>query len=131
MEDLGIAQNVRFVNRYLTQKEIIQYLTLSDVYMTPYLGKDQAVSGTLAYAVGYGRVIVSTPYSYAREMLADGRGLLAKFRNSASLANCILEVIQNPDKQAEMEKKTLELGKTMMWSQIAEKYFALFQDVIR
>jgi glycosyltransferase involved in cell wall biosynthesis len=129
--DLGIAQNVRFVNRYLTQEEIIQYLTLSDVYMTPYLGKDQAVSGTLAYAVGYGRVIVSTPYSYAREMLADGRGLLAKFRNSASLANCILQVIQNPDKQAEMEKKTLELGKTMMWSQIAEKYFALFKDVIR
>jgi len=131
VEDLGIAQNVRFVNRYLTQEEIIQYLTLSDVYMTPYLGKDQAVSGTLAYAVGYGRVIVSTPYSYAREMLADGRGLLAKFRNSASLANCILQVIQNPDKQAEMEKKTLELGKTMMWSQIAEKYFALFKDVIR
>ncbi len=77
-----------FVNRYLTKEEIIRYLTLSDVYMTPYLGKDQAVSGTLAYAVGYGRVIVSTPYPYASEMLADGRGLLADFA-----APCHLKIV--------------------------------------
>jgi len=78
-----------FVDKYLTRDEIMNYLQLSDIYMTPYLGKDQAVSGTLAYAVGYGRVIISTPYSYAKEMLAEGRGLLAEFEDADSLANIL------------------------------------------
>lgn len=128
--DLGIENNVRFVNRYLTKEEIIRYLCLSDVYMTPYLGKEQAVSGTLAYAVGYGCVIVSTPYPYAQEMLAEGRGLLAKFRNAPSLAKCILEVLEHPEKQTEMEQKTLALGKEMTWSRVAEKYFSVFCDAL-
>ena len=126
--ELGVSNNIRFVNRYLTKEEIIRYLTLSDAYMTPYLGKDQAVSGTLAYAVGYGRVIVSTPYPYAREMLADGRGFLAKFRSTVSLETCILEILRHPDKKAEMEKKALLLGRTMMWSQVAAKYLLVFRE---
>ncbi len=130
VENFGISKNVRFVNRYLTKEEIIRYLALSDVYMTPYLGKDQAVSGTLAYAVGYGRVIVSTPYSYARVMLADGRGLLAEFRDAGSLAECLCRVMEHPDLQAEMEKKTLALGKTMMWSRVAENYLAMFRKAL-
>lgn len=128
--DFGISENVRFVNRYLTKEEIIRYLAMSDVYMTPYLGKDQAVSGTLAYAVGYGRVIVSTPYPYAAEMLADGRGLLAKFRSAVSLSKCILEVLRHPEQQEEMEKKTLELGKNMMWSHVAENYLSIFNQSV-
>lgn len=128
--DLGIENNVRFVNRYLTKEEIIRYLCLSDIYMTPYLGKEQAVSGTLAYAVGYGCVIVSTPYPYAQEMLAEGRGLMAKFRNAPSLAKCILEVLEHPEKQAEMEQKTLALGKEMTWSRVAEKYFSAFCEAL-
>lgn len=126
--ELGVSENVRFVNRYLTKEEIIRYLTLSDVYMTPYLGRDQAVSGTLAYAVGYGRVIVSTPYPYANEMLAEGRGLLARFRSTVSFENCILEILRHPDEKAEMEKRTLKLGKTMMWNQVAEKYLSVFRE---
>ena len=126
--DLGISENIRFVNRYLTKEEIIRYLTLSDIYLTPYLGKDQAVSGTLAYAAGCGRVIVSTPYPYAKEMLADGRGLLAKFRSTVSLEECILNILRHPEEKAEMEKKTLRLGKTMMWSQVAAKYLSVFRE---
>ena len=127
----GIEDNVKFVNKYLTQEEIIRYLNLSDVYMTPYLSKDQAVSGTLAYAVGYGRVIVSTPYSYAKEMLADGRGLLAKFRDAQSIASCIGHVIDNPEEKEEMERKTLEIGKTMMWDHVAEQYKDLFCNILK
>lgn len=112
---LGIEEHVKFVDKYLTKEEIIYYLQLSDIYLTPYLGKDQAVSGTLAYAVGYGRVVVSTPYSYAKEMLGGGRGLLADFRDADSLAKCIKYVIANPDKKQEMEKRTLLLGRTMTW----------------
>ncbi len=130
VRDLGISENVRFVNRYLKKEEIIRYLSLSDVYLTPYLGKDQAVSGTLAYAAGYGRVIVSTPYSYARYMLADGRGLLAEFRDAGSLSDCIRKVMENPQLKAEMEKKTHALGKTMMWSRVAENYLNMFREAL-
>ncbi|SHE74505.1 glycosyltransferase family 4 protein [Desulforamulus putei] len=130
VERLGVRDHVQFVNKYLTKEEIIHYLQLSDIYMTPYLGKDQAVSGTLAYAVGYGRVIIATPYSYAREMLADGRGLLAEFEDADSLAKCIKFVLENPDKKKEMEQKTLSIGKTMMWGNIANQYTRLFLNIL-
>lgn len=131
VKNFGLEEKVRFVNRYLKVEEIIRYLQLSDVYMTPYLGKDQAVSGTLAYAVGYGRVIISTPYLYAQEMLSGGRGLLADFRSPAALAEQIEEVMNHPEHQEEMEKRTLELGKTMYWGQVAHNYLRIFQDELQ
>jgi glycosyltransferase involved in cell wall biosynthesis len=130
VEDLGIKENVRFVNKYLSKDEIIQYLQMSDIYMTPYLGKDQAVSGTLAYAVGYGRVIVSTPYSYAKEMLSGRTGLLAEFADSYSLARNIRFIIENPDEKKAMEKKALSLGRSMMWGCVANRYAKLFIDIL-
>ena len=131
VNEFDLKHNVHFVDKLLTQEEVIQSLVMSDIYMTPYLGKDQAVSGTLAYGVGYGRVIVSTPYRYAEEMLAGGRGLLAKFRDSASLEACILQLLNDPTRVKEMEDLTLELGKTMRWSEIAKIYATLFQEKIR
>ncbi|WHY19749.1 glycosyltransferase family 4 protein [Paenibacillus sp. G2S3] len=130
VEHLDLERNVLFVDKLLTQEEVIQSLVMSDIYMTPYLGKDQAVSGTLAYGVGYGRVIISTPYRYAEEMLAEGRGLLAKFRDSASLEARILQLLNDPTMVKEMEHRTLELGKTMLWSEVAKTYAALFQKQI-
>ncbi|MVB11532.1 D-inositol-3-phosphate glycosyltransferase [Caprobacter fermentans] len=127
VKNFGLEEKVRFVNRYLKIEEIIRYLQLSDVYMTPYLGKDQAVSGTLAYAAGYGRVIISTPYLYAEEMLKDGRGLLADFRSPATLAERIEEVMTHPEQQEEMERRTQELGKTMYWGEVSLHYLHLFQ----
>lgn len=130
VDKLGIREHVQFVNKYLSKDEIIYYLKLSDIYMTPYLSKDQAVSGTLAYAVGYGRVIVSTPYSYAKEMLSEGRGLLAEFNDAHSLAKHIKYVLENPVAKKEMERRTLSLGKTMMWENVADHYTKLFIDTI-
>lgn len=130
VDRLGISEHVRFVDKYLTKDEIIQYLQLSDVYMTPYLGKDQAVSGTLAYAVGYGRVIVSTPYSYAKEMLANGRGLLAEFSDADSLAGHISYALDNPEAKRDMEKRTLSVGRTMMWENVANQYAKIFIDTL-
>ena len=130
VEKLGVGEHVRFVDKYLDKDEIIRYLQMSDIYMTPYLGKDQAVSGTLAYAVGYGRVVVSTPYSYAKEMLADGRGLLARFRDANSLARHILYVLEHPGEKRDMEMRTLSLGRTMMWSNVANQYTRLFIDTL-
>ncbi|HHV29006.1 glycosyltransferase family 4 protein [Acetivibrio mesophilus] len=131
VEQLGIKDYVRFVDKYLSKDEIMNYLQLSDIYMTPYLGKDQAVSGTLAYAVGYGRVIISTPYTYAQEMLAEGRGLLAEFRDSDSLAKHIEYVLGNPEAKKDMEERTLSLGKTMTWENVSDSYSKLFIDIIR
>ncbi|MFC5652641.1 glycosyltransferase family 4 protein [Paenibacillus solisilvae] len=130
VKEFGLNGNVLFVDKLLTQEEVIQSLVMSDIYLTPYLSKDQAVSGTLAYGIGYGRVVVSTPYRYAEEMLAEGRGLLANFRDAASLEACILQLLDNPSQIHEMEKLTHELGKTMMWSEIAKSYAAIFKDNI-
>ncbi|MFA9377449.1 MAG: glycosyltransferase family 4 protein [Lachnotalea sp.] len=130
VEQLGLNENVKFINKYLSKEEIIQYLQLSDIYMTPYLGKDQAVSGTLAYAVGYGKAIVSTPYLYAKEMLGDGRGLLAEFNDADSLARCIKYILQNPTKKAKMERDTIRIGRTMYWDKIAQQYIKVFSDII-
>jgi len=121
-----LGENVKFVNKYLTKNEIMLYLQMSDIYMTPYLSRDQAVSGTLAYAVGTGRAIVSTPYLYAKEMLSNERGLLSKFEDSQSLFNCLKYIIQNPDQKSRMEKNTIKLGKTMYWNIVAKHYTDVF-----
>ncbi|CAI6083553.1 glycosyltransferase family 4 protein [Cohnella sp. JJ-181] len=130
VDRLGLNGHVRFVDKLLTQEEVVHSLVLSDIYMTPYLGREQAVSGTLAYGVGYGRVIVSTPYRYATEMLGGGRGLLAEFRDAKSLETQLLDIMDHPDKKLRMEGRTAELGRQMMWDQIALEYAALIRDVI-
>ncbi|MDD2190461.1 MAG: glycosyltransferase family 4 protein [Eubacteriales bacterium] len=131
VENLDLSNNVEFINKYLSKDEIIDYLQLSDIYMTPYLGKDQAVSGTMAYAVGYGKAIVSTPYLYAKEMLSGGRGFLSEFSNPDSLAENIKNIIKNPDIKARMERDTIKLGGTMYWDKIAQCYLEVFFDIIK
>ena len=126
-----LNEHIRFINKYLTKEEIINYLQVSDIYLTPYLGKDQAVSGTLAYAVGYGKAIVSTPYMYAKEMLSEGRGLLADFSDPVSIARCIKYILQNPDKKKAMEANTLKLGRTMYWDNIAQHYIEVLMKIIK
>jgi glycosyltransferase involved in cell wall biosynthesis len=130
VDKLNLGRNVKFVNKYLTKNEIINYLQLSDIYMTPYLGKDQAVSGTLAYAVGYGKAIVSTPYLYAQEMLSTGNGLLGEFNNPESLSDCMRKILENPMEKERMERETLEIGKTMYWDYVAQKYLDVVSKIL-
>lgn len=130
VDTLGLSDNIKFIDKYLQKDELLEYLKLSDIYMTPYLSKDQAVSGTLAYAVGYGKAIVSTPYNYAVEMLENGRGLLASFKDSNSLAECLGKILSDPALQKEFESKTKAYGKSMMWKNVASNYAKTFIDVI-
>ena len=125
-----IEKNVKFVNKYLTKEEIIEGLQMSDIYMTPYLSKDQAVSGTLAYAIGYGRAIISTPYIYAKEMLSGGRGLLCEFKDPDSIFKCLKYILDNPDEKKRMEKNTIKLGKTMYWNIVAKCYIDMFMNIV-
>jgi polysaccharide biosynthesis protein PslF len=131
VKELGLDSNVIFINKYLTVDEIIQYLQLTDIYMTPYTGKDQAVSGTMAYAVGYGKAIISTPYLYAREMLSEGRGMLARFNDPESLADCINDLLQNPYKRLKMERDIEKTGRTMYWDMVAQQYTDVLLKIIK
>ncbi len=130
VKELDLTENVKFINKYLSKDEIINYLQLSDIYLTPYMGKDQAVSGTMAYAVGYGKAIVSTPYLYAKEMLSERRGMLTKFNNPDDMAKCIEYIIQNPFEKARMERATAKIGKTMYWDKVAREYIDVFLNII-
>jgi polysaccharide biosynthesis protein PslF len=125
--ELGVSRQVRFLNQYLEQKTLIRYLQATDIYLTPYHDRNQITSGTLAYALGCGRAIVSTPYVYAGEALAEGRGVLAEFENPDSIARCVLLYLSNPAFRAETQERALEYGLKMAWPQVAQQYLEVFQ----
>lgn len=129
--ELGVSRQVRFLNQYLEQKTLIRYLQATDIYLTPYHDRNQITSGTLAYALGCGRAIVSTPYVYAGEALAEGRGLLAEFENPESIARCVLLYLGNPAFRAETEARALEYGQMMAWPQVAQQYVDVFRRVAK
>jgi len=128
---LGISSNVAFNNRFLSLSELVRYLCATDIYITPYLNKDQIVSGTLAYALGCGKAIVSTPYLYAEEVLADGRGMLVDFKSPDAIADAILYLLDNPDKRQEMVDKAYKFGRRTAWFNVAIDYLDLFHRVVK
>jgi len=125
--DLGVSRQVRFLNQYLEQKTLIRYLQATDIYLTPYHDRNQITSGTLAYALGCGRAIVSTPYVYAGEALAEGRGVLAEFESPESIARCVLLYLDNPEFRAQTEARALEYGRMTAWPQVGQEYVEVFQ----
>ncbi|MDI6600154.1 MAG: glycosyltransferase family 4 protein [Thermoanaerobacteraceae bacterium] len=132
VEHMHLENNVEFINHYLSLDELGDYLYMTDVYMTPYPNRNQAVSGTLTYAVGCGRAIVSTPYDYALEILGSGRGLIAKSTNNhIELASLIENIIDSPTLKRSLEERAFKLGKTMAWTNVAKQYINLLGLVIQ
>ena len=127
---LGMRDHVKFVNQYLTQREVVDYLLATDVYVTPYLDPNQITSGTLAYALGAGKAIVSTPYLHAKEVLESGRGILVPFRDSAAVAAAVNSVLGDPQRKRELETRAYEYGKEMAWPAIGRRVLALMSDVL-
>ncbi|MFM9873291.1 MAG: glycosyltransferase family 4 protein [Fimbriimonadaceae bacterium] len=121
-EDLGVKDNVKFINEFLPVEDLIGYLSAMDIYVTPYLKPNQITSGTLAYAVGAGKAVISTPYWYAEELLADGTGVLVPFRDSSKIAEAVIEIEKNPIARREMGEKAAQLGNTMLWSEVGRRY---------
>jgi glycosyltransferase involved in cell wall biosynthesis len=128
--DLGLQRNVLFTDRFVTREELCEYLKAADIYVTPYLNKEQITSGTLAYALGAGKPIVSTPYWYAQDLLDDGRGVLVDFKDPEQMSEAFLELLGNPGKVAEMRAKAYEYSRRMTWREVGDKYLETFREAI-
>jgi len=127
---LRIEDNVIFINKYLSDKELGEYLYMTDIYLSPYPNMDQAVSGTMAFAMGCGRAIVSTPYAYASEVLSEGRGLLSRGIVPQELAALIAEILNNKGLQKKLQKRALEIGTTWTWPNVGQQYSRFFGQIL-
>lgn len=116
----GVADNVVFVDAFLEHGELIDYLQAADIYATPYVNPAQITSGTLSYAVGVGKAVISTPYVHATEILADGHGVLVDFGDSAGFAREINLLLGSERNRQNLSRRAYERGRTMIWPQLAE-----------
>ncbi|MGH7296619.1 MAG: glycosyltransferase family 4 protein, partial [Polyangiaceae bacterium] len=124
---LGVASSVVFHDRFVSLPELTEFLAAADVYVTPYLKPEQITSGTLAYAVGSGRAVISTPYTYARELLADGRGILVPWRDPEAIAREMIDLLGHPEKRAALCARAEAYGRSMTWPSVARSYVRTFE----
>ncbi len=127
-KELGVGDNIVFHDRFLERDELLDIIRAADIYVTPYLNEAQIVSGTLAYAVGAGKAVVSTPYWHAQEMLADGRGRLVPFRDSMALAQQINQLLDSPEERLTMRRAAYEYSRPMVMKEMGRNYLALFSQ---
>lgn len=123
----GVESNVIFYNRFVSLEELIEFIGAADIYLTPYLNEAQITSGTLAYTLGAGKAIISTPYWYAQEMLSDGRGMLFPFRDHKALAEQVINLLDNEADRHAMRKRAYKFGRAMIWSEVAQRYMESFE----
>jgi hypothetical protein len=126
-QELGVAGHVIFYNRFVSLEELIEFISAADIYITPYLNSAQITSGTLAYTLGAGKAIISTPYWYAEEMMADERGVLIPFNDPAALAEQVMDLLDNESKRHAMRKRAYLFGREMIWPKVAQRYMDSFE----
>jgi len=123
----GVEGQVIFYNRFVSLEELVEFIGAADIYITPYLNEAQITSGTLAYTLGAGKAVISTPYWYAEEMLAEGRGVLVPFHDPATLAEQVIDLLDNEPKRHAMRKRAYLFGRAMVWPQVARNYMESFE----
>jgi glycosyltransferase involved in cell wall biosynthesis len=125
--DFGVERHVVFHDRYVDLPELLRFIAAADIYLTPYLGEDQITSGTLAYAFGCGKPVVSTPYWHARELLADGRGVLVPFRDPSAITRAVDGLLSDTAARDALRRRAWELGREMVWERVAARYADSFR----
>lgn len=125
-KELGIRKHVGFYNRFVELDELTQFIGAADLYITPYLNVQQAVSGTLAYAFGCGQAVISTPYWHAEELLADDRGVLVPFADSSAIAQAVIGLLGDDDRRMAMRAEAHRLGRSMTWDHVSKLYVESF-----
>ena len=123
---LGVDSSMIFHNRFVSRGELIKFLSAADIYVTPYLKPEQSTSGTLAYAFGSGKAVISTPYLYARELLADGRGILVPLRDSQTIARAVVDLLSDDTKRLAICARAAAHGRSMVWPAVARRYLQSF-----
>lgn len=129
-EELGVGRHLSFIDGFLEQDLLLDYLEACDIYVTPYLNEAQITSGTLSYAVGLGKPVVSTPYWHAAELLADGVGILCGIGNSDCFANAIIGLFDDPEAIAAMRRRAWEIGRSMTWARLGTRYLEVCRQAI-
>jgi glycosyltransferase involved in cell wall biosynthesis len=129
--EVGVEDNVVFLDQFVDHATLLDFIAMCDVYVTPYLNASQMTSGTLAYSFALGKAIVSTPYWHARELLADGRGVLVPFANSAALGSEIAGLLTDHARRQAMRKRAYVSSRPMTWERTAERYLAAFEGARR
>jgi len=130
VRERGVEANVIFHNRFVRIDELAEFLGAADLYITPYPNVSQAVSGTLAYAVGAGKAVVSTRYWHAEELLADDRGVLVPVKDSSAIAEAVIELLDDPVRRDAMRKRAYMLGRDMTWPNVASRYMDAFEHAL-
>ncbi len=128
-KELGVQDNVIFLNRFVNPKELVELIGSADIYITPYKHKDQVVSGTLAYALSAGKAIISTPYLHAIELLDDERGALVPFDDPEAIAAKAIELLDNGTGRHAMRKRAYLYTRDMVWDRVAQQYMGSFERV--
>ena len=128
---LGIENHVTFLDQFVDQSTLLDFISMCDVYVTPYLNEEQMTSGTLAYSYGLGKAVVSTPYWHAEELLADGRGILVPFGDSRAIGKEISALLVNDVRRHAMRKRAYAASRCMIWPQAAKAYLAAFERVLQ
>ena len=131
VSELGLENNVVFHDKFVEKEELCNYILASDIYASPYLSREQIVSGALTYAIGMGKAIVSTPYWYAQEMLSDNRGLLVDFGDTDGFKKSLLYLIENPEECNIMRKKAYDFGRKMTWKNVGKEYNTVFSKALK
>jgi hypothetical protein len=126
-QEKSVEGQVIFYNRFVSLEELVEFIGAADIYITPYLNEAQITSGTLAYTLGAGKAVISTPYWYAEEMLAGERGALVPFRDPAALAEQVIDLLDNEPKRHAMRKRAYLFGRAMVWPQVARRYMESFK----
>ena len=127
--EVGVESKVIFHNRFVSPEEMVQFIGAADIYITPYRHEEQVVSGTLAYALGAGKAIISTPYWHAIELLDDRRGALVPFQDPGAIAQKTIELLDTPAIRHGMRKRAYLFAREMIWKRVAQGYMESFARV--